>query len=81
MLFRSEHVLAIEWLAAAQAHEFHEGLRAGAGAQAACDLLRTRVPALTDDRMLSTDFAVARELLASGALVAAVEEQVGALYA
>jgi histidine ammonia-lyase len=76
-----EHVLAIEWLAAAQAHEFHEGLRAGAGAQAACDLLRTRIAALTDDRMLSNDFATARELLASGALVAAVEERVGELYA
>jgi histidine ammonia-lyase len=75
-----EHVLAIEWLCAAQAHEFHEGLRAGAGAQAACDLLRTRVPALAEDRYLSSDFAAARELLASGALVAAVEERVGELY-
>ena len=76
-----EHVLAIEWLCAAQAHEFHVDLRAGRGAQAACDLLRTRVPALKDDRILSTDFAIARELLASGSLVAAVEAAAGPLEA
>jgi len=74
-----EHVLAIEWLCAAQAHEFHQNLRAGRGAQAAWDLLRTRVPALGDDRILSTDFATARDLLAGGALVAAVEAAVGPL--
>ena len=76
-----EHVLAIEWLCAAQAHEFHVGLRAGRGAQAACDALRARVPSLKEDRILADDFAVARELIASGELVAAVEAITGPLEA
>jgi histidine ammonia-lyase len=76
-----EYVLAIEWLCAAQAHEFHEGLTAGDGAQAACDLLRTRVPSLVEDRVLSTDIETARELIASGALLAAVESAIGPLEA
>jgi histidine ammonia-lyase len=74
-----EAVLAIEWLCAAQAHEFHADLRAGEGAQAAHELLRTRVPPLEGDRYLHDDLRAAREMLASGALVAAVETAAGPL--
>jgi histidine ammonia-lyase len=76
-----EHVLALEWLAAAQAREFHKELRAGKGAQAAHALLREHVPALVRDRYLSGDIAKAAELLSSGALVRAVERAAGALEA
>jgi histidine ammonia-lyase len=68
-----EHVLAIEYLCAAQALEFHRDLRAGDGAEAAYALLRTRVPALGDDRYTHADMVVAHEFLRSGALVAAVD--------
>jgi histidine ammonia-lyase len=69
-----EHVLAIEYLCAAQALEFHRELRAGDGAEAAYALLRTRVPALGDDRYTHADMRVAHELICSGALVAAVDK-------
>jgi len=76
-----EYVLALEWLAAAQAREFHKELRAGKGAEAAHQLLRRHVPALERDRYLSGDIAQARDLLASGELVRAVERAVGPLEA
>jgi histidine ammonia-lyase len=74
-----ERVLAIEYLCAAQAHEFHIDLRAGDGAHAAYELLRTVVPPLDGDRILSYDFALANDLITSGELVAAVESAVGEL--
>jgi histidine ammonia-lyase len=76
-----EYVLALEWLAAAQAREFHKELRAGKGAEAAHQLLRRHVPALERDRYLSGDIAAARDLLASGELVRAVERAAGPLEA
>jgi histidine ammonia-lyase len=74
-----ERVLAIEYLCAGQALEFHDGLRAGAGAQAAYELLRTVVPALDADRVLSPDFELAHGLLASGELVRAAQGAAGTL--
>jgi histidine ammonia-lyase len=76
-----EHVLAIEWVCAAQAREFRRELRAGVGAQAAHELLRTRVAKLDGDRYLHPDLVAARDLVASGALVAAVEAAAGPLAA
>ncbi|MBK7645570.1 MAG: histidine ammonia-lyase [Planctomycetes bacterium] len=74
-----EHVLALEWLAAAQAREFHSELRAGKGAAAAHALLREFVPALKRDRYLAGDIRTACELLRSGELVRAVERAAGKL--
>jgi histidine ammonia-lyase len=68
-----EHVLAIEFLCAAQALEFHRELKPGDGAQAAHALLRTCVPPLNEDRYTHDDMRAAHELLRSGALVAAVD--------
>jgi histidine ammonia-lyase len=76
-----ETVLALEWLCAAQAREFHKDLRAGKGVEAVCALLRTRVEPLGRDRYLHADIEAAREMLRSGALIAAVERVVGALSA
>jgi histidine ammonia-lyase len=72
-----EQVLAIELLCAAQAHEFYRDLRAGDGAEAAYQLVRTRIPALDADRFLHADLVVARELVAEGELVAAAEAAIG----
>ncbi len=76
-----ERVLAIEYLCAAQAREFHPGLRAGRGAQAAHELMRTRVPPLEQDRYLHDDLVAAHELIVSGEFLRAVEGAVGALQA
>ena len=72
-----EYVLAIELLCAAQGREFHANLRAGRGAQAAHEALRRRVPPHDADRFLHSDIEAARDLLASGALCAAVEQALG----
>jgi histidine ammonia-lyase len=74
-------VLALEWLCAAQAREFHRELSAGKGAEAAYACLRKKVKPLGRDRYLHDDIVAALELLHSGALVEAVEASVGALQA
>jgi histidine ammonia-lyase len=74
-----ERVLAIEYLCAAQAREFHPDLRAGAGAQAAHELLRRHVEPLHEDRYLHDDIQAALALVRSGELVRAVEGAVGPL--
>jgi histidine ammonia-lyase len=74
-----EHILAIEYLCAAQAREFHPDLQPGRGARAAYKLLRSRIPPLDHDRYLKADIDVAHELILSGALLAAVEGAVGTL--
>ncbi len=81
ILENAERVVAIEWLAAAAARDFRPELRAGAGAQAAHALLRTKVLPLARDRQLSGDIEAAAELIRSGALLAAVERVTGPLEA
>lgn len=53
-------VLAIEWLCAAQAIEFHRPLRSSVAVEKAHELLRTVVPAWEDDRYLHPDLESAR---------------------
>jgi len=77
----AEHLLAIEYLCAAQAREFNPDFLPGRGALAAYELLRTRVKPLERDRYLAADIEATRELLCSGALLRAVEEVVGPLEA
>jgi len=61
-------VVAIELLAAAQGCDFHLGLRSSESLEAVRDLLRRRVPTLTDDRYLHPDINAAADLVRSGAL-------------
>lgn len=63
-----ETVLAVELLCAVQAVEFHRPLRAGAGVERVVSAVRTRVPPLVEDRILSDDIAAVVELVRSGAL-------------
>jgi histidine ammonia-lyase len=74
-----ERVLAIELVCAAQAREFSLHLRAGAGAEAAYAALRKSVRPLHGDRYLARDLELARQVIVSGELVAAVERVVGPL--
>jgi histidine ammonia-lyase len=73
-------VLAIEMMAAAQAFEFHEGRRPGKGTRVAYDLIRTKVPKLEDDRVLWPDIEEIRKLVASNAILEAVEQEIGPLH-
>ncbi|MFG0251282.1 MAG: histidine ammonia-lyase [Phycisphaerales bacterium JB038] len=72
-------VLAIEMMSAAQAMEFHEGRKPGKGTGIAYKLIREKVPALVDDRVLYPDIAAIRELIESNAILDAVEAEIGPL--
>lgn len=74
-----ETVVAIELLVAAQALDFRSSLTFGKGTSIAHRLLRERVAHLDRDRELNRDIAAALELIRSGALVEAVERELGAL--
>ena len=71
--------LGIELVCGAQAREFTKDLRAGRGAEAAHAELRKVVEPLEGDRYLEPDLRAAKECIASGRLVAAVEAAVGPL--
>ncbi len=72
-------VIAIELLNAAQALDFHQPLVPGPGVGAARDAVRTVVPPLVSDRMLTPDLEAVRTLMLSDALQAAVERVIGPL--
>jgi histidine ammonia-lyase len=74
-------ILALEWICASQAREFHRDLRAGKGAEAAYALLREHVEPLGADRYMHADIETARGLVLDGSLVEAVESAAGALEA
>ncbi len=71
-----ETILAIELMAAAQGVDFRReampGAQLGAGTAKAYQLIRQRVPFLTQDAVLYPYIEAVRELVASGALRAAV---------
>lgn len=71
--------LGIEAVCAAQGREFETELSAGRGAEAAFRAIRGVVARLDEDRYLEPDLRAGRDLVASGALVAAVEDAVGPL--
>jgi histidine ammonia-lyase len=73
------NVLSIEIMCAAQGIDFLAPLEPGAGALAAHEAIRARVPHLDHDRVLAPDIARIRELVQDGALLCAVEQAVGQL--
>jgi histidine ammonia-lyase len=75
----SERALAIELLAGAQGVEFLAPLEPGMGARAAHDFVRSISPRLGDDRPLAPDIEAVAAAVRDGALVAAVEAEVGEL--
>jgi histidine ammonia-lyase len=66
MLDNTAGVVAIEWLAAAQALEFHRPLRSSAPLEALHARLRERVPFLASDRLMAPDIAAATVLVEAG---------------
>jgi len=75
----AERVLGLELLCAAQALDFRRPLRAGRGVEAAHAAVRAQVPFRTADTSFEADLAAVQHLVASGALVAAAEAEVGLL--
>ncbi len=64
----TRNVLAIEALAVAQALDFRAPLKTGKRGQAAHAAIRAVSPAITQDRILTQDFARVAELISSGKL-------------
>jgi histidine ammonia-lyase len=71
-------VLGIEFMAAAQALDMR-GHRLGKGTQAARDVIRRHVAYLGEDRPLYPDHTAMAELVESGAILEAVEAELGSL--
>ena len=72
-------ILAIEVVCAARGLDLRAPLRAGPGTAAALSAVREKIPGPGPDRWLGPELAAAEELVSSGALLAAVENQIGAL--
>jgi len=66
MLDNTAGVVAIEWLCAAQAIEFHRPLRSSAAIEALHACLRTRVARLSVDRLMAPDIEAATTLVEAG---------------
>ncbi|HEX3926584.1 MAG TPA: aromatic amino acid lyase, partial [Gemmatimonadales bacterium] len=79
ILDNARWVIAIEVLNAAQALDFHAPLEPGPGVKAARSALRSVVPALDVDRIMSDDLNAARRLVISGELRRATEAVTGPL--
>jgi histidine ammonia-lyase len=72
-------ILAVELACAARALDLRAPLEPGAGTAAARAAVRGTIPGPGPDRWLSPELAEAEELVASGALLQAVEQAIGAL--
>ncbi|MFH1193056.1 MAG: histidine ammonia-lyase [Candidatus Jorgensenbacteria bacterium] len=72
ILENSEHVLAIELIAAAQGVEFRGPRKLGRGTTKIYRALRTRVKKLEGDRILAPDIEAARALIVAGVFFTAV---------
>jgi histidine ammonia-lyase len=79
VLSNAEHALAIELLAGAQGVEFLAPLEPGLGVRATRAFVRTLSPRLDADRSLGGEIEAVAASIASGALVAAIEAEVGEL--
>ena len=68
MIHNVAHILAIEWMAAAQGIEFLRPLTSSATLEQAHALLRSRCPPMMSDHYLAPDIEAAEALVRSGAL-------------
>lgn len=81
ILSNVQNVIAIELLCAAQGVDVSSGGALGRGTAAAYDVIRKRVEALNEDRILSVDFQAVCDIIQSERLLNQVEEAVGTLAA
>jgi histidine ammonia-lyase len=79
ILANVEHVLAVEYITAAQALDFHAPKSFGLGTAHAHAALRAVVPHLAEDRFLHEDLMRAAELVRDDSILTRVEQAVGPL--
>ena len=75
-----ERVLAVEFLTAAQALDFRAPLNPGKGIMLAHELLRSRIKHADQDYEVRNDLDICADILRSGELATAVENEIGALH-
>ena len=73
------HVVALEYLAAAQGLEFLKPLKAGVGPRAAAARIRKEIPPLEEDRPMAREVERVLAWMRSGELLAAAERAAGPL--
>ncbi len=81
MLANTEHIVAIELLAAAQGIEFLRPLASSAALEGVMRLVRGVSPAMMEDRSLARDIEAVRSLVTTGKVGHAIETQIPELYA
>ena len=74
-----EHVLAVEFLTAAQALDFRSPLQPGRGVQLAHELLREKIGHAYKDYEVRNDLEICAGILRRGELASAVEAGIGPL--
>jgi histidine ammonia-lyase len=74
-----EHVLAVEFMTAAQALDFHIPMGLGRGTRIAHDILRSSVPHLEADRLMFEDLRRTAELVQKNIILEHVERSIGTL--
>jgi histidine ammonia-lyase len=82
ILHNVEHVIAIEFLCAAQAYDLlnrQRPLEAGKGTQAAHRVIRRHVPYLSHDRELYRDIEAIVQVMRSDEIIQSVEDAVGTI--
>jgi histidine ammonia-lyase len=79
ILDNAQAVLAIEFMAGAQAVDFRKPLKPGKGVQAAYEVVRRHVAHLEEDRPLYGDINKLKEVVESGEVLEAVETAIGKL--
>ncbi|MFN2127663.1 MAG: aromatic amino acid lyase, partial [Anaerolineales bacterium] len=75
----TENVIAIELLCGAQALDLFTNVKPGEGTLAAYTIIRNAVSHLEKDRILSKDINTIKQLMRSGKILEAVENEVGRL--
>jgi histidine ammonia-lyase len=81
MLANTEHIVAIELLAAAQGIEFLRPLASSPALEGVLRLVRTVSPAMMADRSLARDIEAVRHLVAAGDIGRATERDIPQLQA
>jgi histidine ammonia-lyase len=79
ILDNAQAVLAIEFMAAAQAMDFRKPVKPSPGSKAAYEVIRKHVKHLDEDRPLFDDINTLKDVVASCEILDAVEAVVGDL--
>ena len=81
MLHNTAHIVAIELLAAAQGIEFLRPLKSSTPLESLHTLIRSRSPAMMQDRSLAPDMTALQKLVISGEISASLDAQLPELHA